>query len=800
MASSGAKMGSSAAKLLLIFSLFLEVKAKLYDPPGDVVVLNHQNFVNDVFNSEKMWFVEFYSSWCGHCIHFEPTWKSFAGDLRDWKHVVIVAAIDCADKANTEVCRKHDVHGYPSLKSFPPYTKADNMTGAKLFRGVRDIRNMREYIAAEIEEEAKKPHRLKPWPDLQPAEAPWVSDFFIHHPTHQFLVVIFQGNDNFMGKEIILDVSNHERVKARWMRKADNPLIEKWGVDTFPSAYIIDRTGIPTKIVGSDRASFSAAIKKHIKDNADELPPVEQLLDDTNHLHGDEMLDKGHLLGPEGGDGKANRSERDDIDSDFDGRDVDEDGNLEMKEKEEKGKELGLSLLLRPGDKGFVEMNKGGENDGGDAGEEEEGQGGAEAGGEKEAEGVGILQEEVGGAGVGLDDVGVDDGPVGDEERVGEEGEHKMMWDRVMEKNKEKAMKKKTNNRLTDKRPSEWPKVYMLDLESAIQYSLRQEVSLCSQIKGDDLQALTDYVDVLRKYFPGRPEVMSFLTNVHQWLLVKEGTSVPIEEWLTLVDPTKEPGLGLPDQVEWIGCRGSQPHFRGYPCGLWTLFHTLTVSQASLIRRYDNVSYMEVLHAMKGYILAFFSCQNCRENFHHEVADLDDSVTSLDSAILWLWQTHNRVNKRLRGDLSEDPDHPKQSFPPRTICASCYASTNVELWEERRILGFLKDYYSLRNFAFTGLHASNGVILDEIDLGSRVTLNPEGVKVNVLNHLRQREMDFRLAVETKKSGYFGLGINGLDLSMCMVLNISCVMLIVCVYFVLVWRRRRRTRLSRLLPR
>eukprot|EP00057_Strongylocentrotus_purpuratus_P030119 XP_780768.2 PREDICTED: sulfhydryl oxidase 2 [Strongylocentrotus purpuratus] len=686
------------------------------------------------------------------------------------------------------------------------------MTGVKLHRGGRDVRALREYVAAQIEEEAQKPHRLKPWPDLQPAEAPWVGDFFSHHPNHQFLVIIFQGTDNFMGKEIILDVSNIERVEARWMRKADNPLIEKWGVDSFPSAYILDRSGAPTKIVGTDRGSFSAAIKQHIKDNANKQPPVEQILDDTNHYHGDEMLKKEHLLGPGGVVGKVIKSEGDNIESDFDGRDVDEDGNLEIKEKEkeeeEKKNEMGLSLLLRPGDKGFVEMNKGGrgENDGGNAGEEEEGQGGGvEAGREKEAEGVGILREEVGGAGVGLDDVGVDEGLVGDEGEAGEEGreggegggKQKIMWNKVLEKNKEKALQKKTNVRMSDQRPSEWPKVYMLDLESAIQYSLRQEVSLRSHIEGEELQALTNYVGVLSKYFPGRPEVMSFLSTIHQWLLEKEGTSIPIQEWLTLVDPTKEPGIGLPDRVEWIGCRGSEPQFRGYPCGLWTLFHTLTVSQASLIRRYDNVSYMEVLHAMRGYILAFFSCQNCRENFRHEVADLDDSITSLDSAIVWLWQTHNHVNKRLHGDPSEDPAHPKTPFPSRTICASCYASTNVELWEERRVLRFLKDYYGLRNFAFKGIHASNSGAPDDTDMGTRATLNPEGVKQDVLNHLRQREMSIRLAVGTRRAGYFGLGINGVDLSMCMVLNVSCVMLIVCVYFVLVWRRRRR---KRLLPR
>lgn len=36
----------------------------------------------------------------------------------------------------------------------------------------------------------------------------------------------------------------------------------------------------------------------------------------------------------------------------------------------------------------------------------------------------------------------------------------------------------------------------------------------------------------------------------------------------------------LPTNVTWVGCQGSESHFRGYPCGLWTVFHLLTVQAA----------------------------------------------------------------------------------------------------------------------------------------------------------------------------------------------------------------------------
>jgi len=40
------------------------------------------------------------------------------------------------------------------------------------------------------------------------------------------------------------------------------------------------------------------------------------------------------------------------------------------------------------------------------------------------------------------------------------------------------------------------------------------------------------------------------------------------------------PNSFLPNNlVQYQYCTGSLPHYRGYPCALWLLFHTLTVSQ-----------------------------------------------------------------------------------------------------------------------------------------------------------------------------------------------------------------------------
>ena len=54
----------------------------LYGISDEVCVLNNRTLKSTVYGSEQVWFVQFYSSWCGHCVHFAPTWKLFAEDIR----------------------------------------------------------------------------------------------------------------------------------------------------------------------------------------------------------------------------------------------------------------------------------------------------------------------------------------------------------------------------------------------------------------------------------------------------------------------------------------------------------------------------------------------------------------------------------------------------------------------------------------------------------------------------------------------------------------------------------------------
>ncbi|KAI8919279.1 disulfide isomerase 1 protein [Powellomyces hirtus] len=85
------------------------VLAKTAD--SDVVVLTKDNF--DSIASKPLSLIEFYAPWCGHCKNLAPEYEKAATEL---KPDVILAKVDCTEES--ELCEKHNVKGYPTLKIF----------------------------------------------------------------------------------------------------------------------------------------------------------------------------------------------------------------------------------------------------------------------------------------------------------------------------------------------------------------------------------------------------------------------------------------------------------------------------------------------------------------------------------------------------------------------------------------------------------------------------------------------------------------------------------------------------------
>jgi len=74
---------------------------------------------------------------------------------------------------------------------------------------------------------------------------------------------------------------------------------------------------------------------------------------------------------------------------------------------------------------------------------------------------------------------------------------------------------------------------------------------------------------------------------------------------------------------------------------------------------------------------------------------MENELKAPQDVVMWLWNAHNKVNRRLSGDITEDPKHPKIQFPSRAMCPRCRIEENGNeiVWDKAIVLRFLLHFY-----------------------------------------------------------------------------------------------------------
>lgn len=92
-------------------------------------------------------FVKFFAPWCGHCKRLHPLWEQLAEmmNVKD-EPQVIIAKVDCTQQQ--ELCAKHEITGYPTLRFF----KLGEKESVK-FKGTRDMPAITEFINEQLNAE-----------------------------------------------------------------------------------------------------------------------------------------------------------------------------------------------------------------------------------------------------------------------------------------------------------------------------------------------------------------------------------------------------------------------------------------------------------------------------------------------------------------------------------------------------------------------------------------------------------------------------------------------------------------------
>ncbi|XP_045702336.1 sulfhydryl oxidase 2 [Phyllostomus hastatus] len=615
--------------------------ARLYRAGEDAVwVLDSGSVRGATANSSAAWLVQFYSSWCGHCIGYAPTWRALARDVQDWAAAIRVAALDCAEDSNREVCQAYDVHYYPTFRYFRAFTR--DFTAGENFKGPdRELQTVRQAMVDFLQN-----HTDANWPPACPALdpiRPGDALSLIDKRDGRCVAIMLESSGSYVGREVMLDLIPYENIAVKRVLDADQAFLEKLGVSSLPSCYLIHPNGSHglIDIAKPLRSFFSSYLKS--------LPHVR----------------KKSLLLPE----KPSAGEK------------------------------------------------------------------AEA----------------------------------------------VEW-----------------------REFDRSKLYTADLESGLHCLLRVELAARSSLAGAELRALTDFITVVAKLFPGRPPVRRLLEMLQEWLASLPLDRIPYNAVLDLVDnKMRISGIFLTNQIRWVGCQGSRPELRGYSCSLWKLFHTLTVQAGARPDALDGTGLegdpQAVLQAIRRYVRTFFGCSECGEHFEQMAQESLGSVKTSDQAILWLWEKHNLVNSRLAGHPSEDPRFPKAPWPTPDLCPACHEETRgLDSWNEGQVLLFLKRHYGSSNLVHTHAAALGGEGEPagqgpgHADPGAQ-SLQAPGAPPHTPG-LSERARPGAGAAGRQEAEaaapFLGMGFSSLDMSLCVLLYVASSLFLMLLFFFFRVRARR----------
>uniref|UniRef100_A0AAY4EZ02 Sulfhydryl oxidase n=1 Tax=Denticeps clupeoides TaxID=299321 RepID=A0AAY4EZ02_9TELE len=209
--------------------------ARLYVEDDPVAILGGDTLKQTVRNSSTAWLVQFYSSWCGHCIQYSPTWRALAGDVKDWELAIRIGVLDCAHERNFDICKEFEIHFYPTFRYFKAHPSS-------FFSGAnRELQTVRQLMVNILQN-----HTRQDWPVHCPPLGPARSDDILAlmgKTAEQYTALIVEDEDSYVGREVILDLVPYRGLTVRRALSSDKAITEKLRISTAPAAYLFYPNG-----------------------------------------------------------------------------------------------------------------------------------------------------------------------------------------------------------------------------------------------------------------------------------------------------------------------------------------------------------------------------------------------------------------------------------------------------------------------------------------------------------------------------------------------------------------------------
>ncbi|KAF3069613.1 hypothetical protein GL218_07775 [Daldinia childiae] len=130
---------TTAIAAVALLSALPTAQAGLYLKSSPVVQVDAKNYDRIINRSNHTSVVEFYAPWCGHCQNLKPAYEKAAKNLEG---LAKVAAVNCDEDENKQLCGMMGVKGFPTLKTVRPGKKGkpivEDYNGPRTAKGIVD--------------------------------------------------------------------------------------------------------------------------------------------------------------------------------------------------------------------------------------------------------------------------------------------------------------------------------------------------------------------------------------------------------------------------------------------------------------------------------------------------------------------------------------------------------------------------------------------------------------------------------------------------------------------------------------
>uniref|UniRef100_A0A8C9XTN3 Sulfhydryl oxidase n=1 Tax=Sander lucioperca TaxID=283035 RepID=A0A8C9XTN3_SANLU len=242
-----------AAVVLWLVPGSLGTAARLYTEEDPLVILSSSSLKPSVINSSSAWLVQFFSSWCGHCIQYSSTWKALAQDVKDWQQAVSVAVLDCAQEENFDICKEFSIKFYPTFRYFRAHSP-DTDRGTPYRGADREIQSVRQLMVNILQNHTKL-DRPDHCPPLEPYSSVELLPLLGQRSDH-YTAIIIEEPDSYVGREVILDLLQYSGVEVKRALSSDLPLLDALKITTFPSVYLLHPNTTHTHLHVQKRLRF----------------------------------------------------------------------------------------------------------------------------------------------------------------------------------------------------------------------------------------------------------------------------------------------------------------------------------------------------------------------------------------------------------------------------------------------------------------------------------------------------------------------------------------------------------------